>query len=157
MMKYVNENSLVLVFADESVTTVEEARKIIQQKSASGINIKLQKTGGIYYASKIANLAGKKELKLMVGCNEETYLAISASINFVAGTPYILSADLDSDILLNINITSENPTDSFKDGSRVPTEKPGLGVSIADWLKAIIHGRLVLAPVAYPRGKNGGL
>lgn len=149
MMKYVNDNSLIPVIADESVTSIEDAERVIQQKAASGINIKLQKSGGIYYASKIAKLAGEKGFKLMVGCNEETYLAMSASINFVAGTPYISSADLDSDILLlNLNITSENPLDSFRDGCRVPMEKPGLGVGIADWLKAIIKGQILLAPVA---------
>ncbi len=148
MMKYVNDNSPIPVIADESVTSIEDAEKVIQHKSASGINIKLQKSGGIYNASKIAKLAGEKGFKLMVGCNEETYIAISASINFVAGNQYISSADLDSDILLNFNITNENPLDSFKDGSRVPSEKPGLGVSLADWLKAIIDGQILLAPVA---------
>ncbi|MEM3587858.1 MAG: dipeptide epimerase [Candidatus Jordarchaeaceae archaeon] len=148
MMKYVNDNSPIPVIADESVTSIEDAEKVIRQKSASGINIKLQKSGGIYYASKIATLAGEKGFKLMVGCNEETYLAISASVNFVAGTPHISSADLDSDILLNLNITNENPIDSFKEGCRVPVEKPGLGVRIADWLKAIINGQIFLAPVA---------
>ncbi|MBS7635801.1 dipeptide epimerase [Candidatus Bathyarchaeota archaeon] len=148
MMKYVNDNSPIPVIADESVTSIEDAEKVIRQKSASGINIKLQKSGGIYYASIIAKLAGEKGFKLMVGCNEETHLAISASVNFVAGTPYISSADLDSDILLNLNITNENPVDSFKEGCRVPAEKPGLGVRIADWLKAIINGQIFLAPMA---------
>ncbi len=148
MMKYVNDNSPIPVIADESVTSLEDAERVIQQNSASGMNIKLQKSGGIYYASKIAKLAGEKGFKLMVGCNEETYLAISASINFVAGTSYISSADLDSDILLNLNITNENPIDSFKDGCRVPVEKPGLGVSIADWLKAIVNEQILLVPMA---------
>lgn len=149
MMKYVTDHSLIPIFADETVTTLEDAKKVIEQNCASGINIKLQKVGGIYYATKIADLAGKKELKLMVGCNEETYLATSASINFVAGTPNVLSADLDSDLLLfDINIVCEDSKDSFRDGARMPTGKPGLGVEITDWMKSIINRRLVFTPIA---------
>lgn len=148
MLKYVNDNSPIPIFADESVTTVEDARKVVEQGSASGINIKLQKAGGIYYATKIAELAAEKDLKLMVGCMLESYLSLAGSINFVAATPSVLSADLDNDLLLaGVNIVRENPKDSFVDGARVPTGKPGLGVEIADWLKAIVDGQLVLKQV----------
>ncbi len=149
MMKYVTDRSLIPIFADETVTTFEDSKKVIERDCASGINIKLHKVGRIYYTTKIADLAGEKELKLIVGCNEETYLATSTSVNFVAGTPNVLSADLDSDLLLfDVNIVHEEPGDSFRDGARMPTGKPGLGVEMTDWMKSIIDKQLVFTRVA---------
>jgi len=148
MMKYVADNSPIAIFADESVTTVEDAKSVIAQRSASGINIKLQKAGGIYHATKIAQLAAEKDLKLMVGCMIETYLSLSGSINFVAGTPIVSSADLDSDLLeFGVNTVREDPRDSFIEGARMPTNKPGLGIEITDWLKAIADGHLAVNAV----------
>jgi L-alanine-DL-glutamate epimerase-like enolase superfamily enzyme len=148
MMKYVNDNSPIPIYADESVTTIEDAKRLIEKRSASGINIKLQKAGGIYYATKIAEMAAKSDLRLMVGCMLETYLSLSGSINFVAGTPIVTSADLDSDLLeFSVNPVREDPRDSFVDGARIPTSKPGLGVEIADWLKAMTDGHFTLKMV----------
>jgi L-alanine-DL-glutamate epimerase-like enolase superfamily enzyme len=147
-MKYVNDNSPIPIFADESVTTVDDARKVVQQGCASGINIKLEKAGGIYYARKIGELAAEKKLRLMVGCMLETYLALAGSINFIAATPSVLSADIDNDLLMvGVNTVREDPKDSFIDGARVPTDKPGLGVELADWLKATADGQLSLRQV----------
>ncbi len=100
MLKYVSDNSPIPVFADESTATLEDANKIAETRSAAGINIKLQKAGGIYYTEKIVSIAREHGLKLMVGCNEETFVAISAAINFVASNDAVINSDLDSDLLI---------------------------------------------------------
>ena len=45
------------VLADESVFSPEDAVRIIQNRAADLINIKLMKTGGIYEALKICAIA----------------------------------------------------------------------------------------------------
>jgi len=49
--------------------------------------------------------------------------------------------------MVGVNTVREDPKDSFIDGARVPTDKPGLGVELADWLKATADGRLSLRQV----------
>ncbi len=145
LLKQVSGSSPIPVFADESAATLEDAERIAETKSASGINIKLQKAGGIYYAKKIAQVAKENGLKLMVGCNEETTVAISAALNFVASDSAIMNSDLDSDLTVaNIRITEEDPLEYFKNGVRYPTGKPGLGISLKEWFKYLLNERISL-------------
>ncbi|RLG06248.1 MAG: hypothetical protein DRN59_03325, partial [Thaumarchaeota archaeon] len=85
-LKKVSEESPIPVFADESAATLEDVIKIVELGAAAGINIKLQKIGGIYYGVKAAEEANKAGIKLMVGCNEETHIAISAAIHYTSST-----------------------------------------------------------------------
>ncbi len=148
LLKQVSENSPIPVFADESAATLEDAERVAETRSAAGINIKLQKAGGIYYAGKIAKVAKENGLKLMVGCNEETTVAISAALNFVASDPAIMNSDLDSDLTVaNIRITEEDPIDYFKNGIRYPTGKPGLGISLKEWFKDLLNERIAIKRV----------
>jgi len=155
LLKYVSDNSPIPVFADESAATLEDVRRIAETRSAAGINIKLQKAGGIYYARKIAEVAKEYGLKLMVGCNEETFVAISAAINFVASDSSVINADLDSDLLVvDVQITEEDPLEYFRNGSRYPTDKPGLGITLRKWFKDLLDGKISLKRVL--SGSEGG-
>jgi L-alanine-DL-glutamate epimerase-like enolase superfamily enzyme len=148
-LKKVSENTLIPVFADESAVTLEDINRIISLSSAEGINIKLQKIGGILPALKAAERAFSQGFKIMVGCNEETHIAISAAIHLVAAMDGVVNTDLDSDIILfDFNITKENPLDTFINGARIPRNKPGLGVELANWLKNILEERIKIERVA---------
>ncbi|MCD6244756.1 MAG: dipeptide epimerase [Candidatus Korarchaeota archaeon] len=153
LLKYVSDNSPIPVFADESAATLEDVRRIAETGSASGINIKLQKAGGVYYARKIADISREYGLKLMVGCNEETFVAISAAINFVASDSSVINADLDSDLLvIDVQITEENPLEYFRNGSRYPTDKPGLGITLKNWFRDLLYGKISLKKI--PSGND---
>jgi len=148
-LKKVSENTLIPVFADESAVTLEDINRIISLSSAEGINIKLQKIGGILPALKAAERAFSQGFKIMVGCNEETHIAISAAIHLVAAMDGVVNTDLDSDIILfDFNITKENPLDTFINGARIPRNKPGLGVELANWFKNILEERIKIERVA---------
>jgi len=148
-LKKVSEESPIPVFADESAATLEDVIKIVELGAAAGINIKLQKIGGIYYGVKAAEEANKAGIKLMVGCNEETHIAISAAIHYTSSTSGMMNADLDSDLLLfDLNIVKEDPLETFVSGARVPREKPGLGVELSNWFKALVEDRLILERIA---------
>ena len=43
--------------ADESVFSVQDAKRVLEMRAADLINIKLMKSGGIYHARKINTLA----------------------------------------------------------------------------------------------------
>lgn len=126
-LKYVTNNVRnILVFADESAATIEDAKKAIQAQAVHGINIKLQKAGGIWPAKQIANMCQKANMKIMVGCMLEGPVGIAAGVHFAVSTPNLILSDLDSDLDMP-NHTSGQAY--FKNGQRIPSENLGLGVS----------------------------
>lgn len=125
------KNSLagINIYADESVVTMEDLEQIIKAKAVNGINIKIQKAGGIARAKLMANRAREAGLKVMVGCMMEGPIGIAAGIHFAVTTPNVVFTDLDSDIFLfqhfKEHVFSISP---FIDGIREPFAKPGFGI-----------------------------
>jgi L-alanine-DL-glutamate epimerase-like enolase superfamily enzyme len=99
------EESGWLVAADESVTTADDARRVVAERAGGAINIKLMK-GGIAAALDIAAVAKSAGFELMIGGNVESILAMTVSACFAAGQGGFRFADLDTPFFL-----AENPFD----------------------------------------------
>ena len=128
-LKYVKDHMKnMLVFADEAAATVKDAKKVIEHSAAHGINIKLQKAGGIWPAKQIAQVCKENNFKIMVGCMLEGPIGIAAGIHFADSTPNIILTDLDSDLPDPIHTTGRLP---YVKGQRVVMDEPGLGVTLA--------------------------
>ena len=126
-LKYVTDHVQdMLIFADETVATVGDAKRVVDAKAAHGVNIKLQKAGGIFKGKEIAKLCTDNGLKIMVGCMFEGPSAIAAGVHFVVSTPDIVSSDLDSDLDMPKHEEGRIP---FTDGKRIPSVAPGLGIA----------------------------
>lgn len=126
-LKYMKEHvKNTLIFADESATTLEAAKAVIAAKAAHGINIKLQKAGGIWPAKQIAKLCEENDLKIMEGCMLEGPIGIGAGIHFAVSTHLILS-DLDADLYTKPYTNTVLP---FIKGQRTILEIPGIGVTL---------------------------
>ncbi len=98
-LKQVTREAKITVIADESVSSEEDARKLVKGKYAHGINIKLMKFG-IFKAFEIAKLARKNGFKLMIGGMMETELGTTASAHLAAGMGGFDYVDLDSQFFL---------------------------------------------------------
>ena len=146
-LRYVTDYSTIPVFADESAGQIEDVQKIVEQQAAKGINIKLHKAGGIYWGIKIAKIAKKAGVDVMVG-GGGTGIATAAGANFVAGTPNVNHADLDTDLLLRANIVKKGTGASFEDGARIPSEKPGLGVELQGCIASVFNGDMSIQKVS---------
>jgi len=85
--------------ADESVFTHHEARKLIQQKACSYINIKFSKSGGIHEAIKIHDIAKANGIACMMGGMLESRLALSAKVHFAMAHDNIHFYDMDTCLL----------------------------------------------------------
>jgi len=94
-LKRISRSTTIPVCADESVRTMDDARKIIKQKLVPVINIKIMKCG-IVHACKIARLARASGIKLMIGGMMETSLAMTASAHLAAGLGCFDYIDLDT-------------------------------------------------------------
>lgn len=127
-MKYVTDNvKNMLVFADESAATVDDARKVIEAKAAHGVNIKLQKAGGIWPSKQIAKMCIENGLQIMTGCMLEGPIGIAAGIHFATSTENLILTDLDADLDIQDSTNTKSP---YKHGQRIPLESPGFGISL---------------------------
>lgn len=103
----VTRESKVLVCADESVSSLQDARRLIKAKAAGAINIKFAKTG-ILEAYEIACLSKRNRIKLMIGTMMETPLAVTAAAHFAAGLGGFDFIDLDAPFFMSENVTRGN-------------------------------------------------
>ena len=93
------KHSPVKIMADESVYNHHDARKQINSGSCHYINIKLAKSGGIYEAQKIHDLAAENGIACMMGGMLESRIALSAKLHFVYSSPNIKFYDMDTCML----------------------------------------------------------
>lgn len=127
-LKEVTAHSPIPILADESVFGYEDAVRILDEKAAHYINIKLMKTGGIYEASKIARLARERGAKVMMGSMLESVISVSAAVHFAMSDENICFYDLDGPLLAKPS-TVKNALNFEKDEITV-SECIGLGVKL---------------------------
>jgi L-alanine-DL-glutamate epimerase-like enolase superfamily enzyme len=103
----VTREGKVLVCADESVSSLQDAKRLIKEKAAGAINVKFMKTG-ILEAYGIARLAKRNGIKLMIGTMMETPLAVTAAAHFAAGVGGFDFVDLDAPFFMAESVTRGN-------------------------------------------------
>lgn len=89
-----------LVCADESVGSLADAERAIKLQAVSAINIKFMKTG-IMESVRIADLACRNGIKLMLGAMMESGLAITAAAHVAASLGCFEFIDLDTTFFIN--------------------------------------------------------
>ena len=118
-MAWVTEQSPLPTIADESVKTLEDARRV--EGVFSGINLKLMKCAGLHEAKRIIDYVKKKKMKLNVGCMTESSCAISAAAQLTAYADWV---DLDGPTLVKNNPFSGI---DYKNGKVELSDLTGLG------------------------------
>ena len=115
------EKSPLPLFADEAFLSSTDIPKLVGVYD--GINIKLDKAGGIQEALKMIHLAHALGLKIMLGCMVSSSLSITAAAHL---SPLVDYADLDGNLLIkNDPFQGVN----VRDGWLKLPQGNGLGVS----------------------------
>lgn len=94
-----NATSPIKLMADESCYNHHDARKLINAKATTFLNIKFSKSGGILEALKIHEVAQQNNVKCMIGSMLESRLALTANLHFALACPNVVYFDLDTCLL----------------------------------------------------------
>jgi L-alanine-DL-glutamate epimerase-like enolase superfamily enzyme len=127
-LKQVRNESPIPIMADEALFFPADAIKLIKADACDYFNIKLMKAGGITNSLKISIIAEAANIRCMLGCMNETRIALTAAAHVHGAQKNILFADLDG--------YYSHTIDPVIDGMKVQggmitlPEKPGLGVDI---------------------------
>ncbi len=113
-------NSQLPLMADESCVTLSDIDKCVNNYDA--INIKLTKCGGLTPALDMIKKARAHNLKIMVGCMNESTIGSAAIAHLI---PLIDYVDMDGPLLLAQDIATGI---SYDYGEVSITHEPGLGI-----------------------------
>lgn len=118
-----SRESPIALFADESAMDARDVRRLAQKGFRGGFNVKLQKAGGLRPAVAMMKEARSRAYGVLLGCNLETGLGISAAAQVLALADH---ADLDGNALL-----ARDPFAGARarDGFIASPGGPGLGAS----------------------------
>lgn len=138
-LKQVTDSVDTLIMADESVFSPKQAFEVIKTRSADLINIKLMKSGGIYQAQIINQMAEAAGMECMVGSMIETKLGITAAAHFAASKKNITRYDFDAPLMLAREAISGGI--HYAGRTITLTEQPGLGISDVMIEGGIVNGK----------------
>jgi L-alanine-DL-glutamate epimerase-like enolase superfamily enzyme len=128
-MKWLTQNSFVPICADEAVVTSTDALRVVKEKTALAINIKLMKSG-IAESLRVAAIAQAANLQLMIGAMVETELGLTAAAHLAAGIGGFDFVDLDTHLFL---VRSPFNVGFEQSGAKLTLQaKTGLGVSLRE-------------------------
>jgi len=121
-MKLLYQQSPLPIFADESCVAESDVEKCVQH--FHGINIKLTKCSGITPARRMISKAREHNMKVMVGCMNESSVGTAAIAQLA---PLLDMVDMDGPLLLSEDIAKGV---TFDNGRIVYNNLPGLGIEI---------------------------
>jgi L-Ala-D/L-Glu epimerase len=117
-----HQQSPLPIFADESCFTSRDIPALADR--VHGINIKLNKCGGLTEAMRMIATARAWGLKVMFGCYSDSTLMNTALAHL---SPLADEVDLDS----HLNLSNDPFVGAtFQNGRVMPNDEPGLGVSL---------------------------
>ncbi len=119
-LRMVRERSVLPILADEAAVSSADLPRLAD--ACDGVNVKLQKCGGIAEARRMIALARDLGLRVMLGCRAgETSVGIAAAAHLA---PSVEWADLDGNLLI-----LDDPFEAVavREGRFVFSDRPGLG------------------------------
>jgi L-alanine-DL-glutamate epimerase-like enolase superfamily enzyme len=121
-IKYVRSKVHLPIFADEACTSAELIPKL--HEAYDGINVKLDKSGGILEAYRWIKMARALNMKVMLGCMISSSCSCTAAAHL---SPLVDYADLDGPMLI-----ANDPYSGMKveKGKLILPNGPGLGLKV---------------------------
>jgi L-alanine-DL-glutamate epimerase-like enolase superfamily enzyme len=121
--RWVRSKVHIPVIADEACQRASDIPKL--KEAFDGVNVKLDKSGGILEAYRMIEIAKALGMKTMLGCMVSTSVSVTAAAHL---SPLVDYADLDGNLLI-----SNDPFRGVRveHGKLILPSKPGLGLTPA--------------------------
>ena len=131
-LKKVTEAVSTVIIADESLRTLEDARRLAGLKACGMFNIRISKCGGLLSALKIAEFALQNNIGIQLGCQVgESGLLSAAGWHFASAHDISFCEGSYGRHLLKEDITEEDMT--IQPGGVIrPVSGPGLGINVSE-------------------------
>jgi len=123
-IKEIYENNGLLIYADESVCTYEDIEPLTPV--CHGVNVKLDKTGGIRNALRLIKEANNKHLKLWLGIMVSSQLSVTTTSHLL---PLSGVGDLDGSLLITKESNPFLGGCKISNGHVTLSSSNGIGVS----------------------------
>lgn len=125
----IKQHSSIPIMADESCCDVYDAQRLIDINACTRINLKIGKSGGIFNALKILNVAQQNAMPVQIGAFMESRLAMTAFAHVALTSPMVQYYDFDTALMF----TQDNVSGGIEYGAggviTVP-EVAGIGATI---------------------------
>jgi L-alanine-DL-glutamate epimerase-like enolase superfamily enzyme len=118
--RWVRSRVHIPVIADEACLHAQDIPKL--KDAFDGVNIKLDKSGGIFEAFKMIQVAKSLGMKTMLGCMVSSSVSVTAAAHL---SPLVDYADLDGNLLITNDPYSGV---TVTDGKLMLPNRPGLGL-----------------------------
>lgn len=125
-MAEVRHATHVNIMADESIHQMTDLMELIKLRGTDYVNIKLMKTGGIYPALKLANLAEAAGLPCQVGSMVETAVATMAGAHLSLSQQIIRSNEMVGPMMFKEDVAKTE----YQDGMIIVSDRPGFGIEV---------------------------
>jgi len=133
-MAQVRNATNIPIMIDEGVKTINDAIRIVRLGAADMINLKIAKSGGIFYSRKIADIAEAAGLECIIGSMLEGWIGTAASAHLAVSCKAVKKGcDLIGPLLHSDQIVQQGSLGfKYEDGylKLLPTMQNGLGVEI---------------------------
>ena len=128
-MRMLRETVPVPIAADEALSDLASAQRVLAAKAADIFIMKPQLSGGLYNAQRILQLANKHEIRCVITSSIEAGIGIAAALHLAASAPEVtLACGLGTLPMLENDLIS-GALPIYNGGIGVP-DGPGLGVTL---------------------------
>jgi len=124
--------SPIPLMADESLTTVEEAERLVRQGGFRLFNLRVSKLGGLAATHRVASIAAASGVRVQVGCQVGESSLLSAAGRILAATlPGFEALEGSYGSRLLQDDVTDNPYEFGPGGVAEVQRGPGLGITVA--------------------------
>jgi L-alanine-DL-glutamate epimerase-like enolase superfamily enzyme len=132
-LRQVREAVNIPIMADESLCTIEDARRLIDLKACQLFNLRLSKVGGLINARRIKETADAAGIRCQLGCHVgETSILAAAGRHFALTQGPLAYLEGSFAPYLLIRDPVEEPVAFGQGGVGLPLPGSGLGIGVLD-------------------------